>query len=121
MDKHHAVAGVGGKMEAAGVAYRLRPLTLGDLAEIKAYVVSPLSPTEPGLWLDARRDQSTDRVSSDSVPDTEPFGARNDPHAACRWNEVRESSGNTEITAFMRPHGACLRGERDGELTAASL
>ena len=40
MDKHHAVAGVGGTIEIGGVAYRLRPLTLGDLAEIKAYVVS---------------------------------------------------------------------------------
>src|SRR5947208_270640 len=40
MDKHHAVAGVGGMMEIGGVAYRLRPLTLGDLAEIKAHVVS---------------------------------------------------------------------------------
>jgi hypothetical protein len=40
MDKHHAVAGVGGMIEIGGVDYRLRPLTLGDLAEIKAYVVS---------------------------------------------------------------------------------
>jgi hypothetical protein len=40
MDKHHAVAGIGGTIRIGEVAYRLRPLTLGDLAEIKAYVVS---------------------------------------------------------------------------------
>jgi hypothetical protein len=40
MDKHHAVAGVGGTIEIGEVEYRLRPLTLGDLAEIKAYIVS---------------------------------------------------------------------------------
>jgi hypothetical protein len=40
MDKHHAVAGVGSTIEIGGVSYRLRPLTLGDLAEIKAHIVS---------------------------------------------------------------------------------
>ncbi|HKD37344.1 MAG TPA: hypothetical protein VKB78_11105, partial [Pirellulales bacterium] len=40
MDKHHAIAGVGGVIRIGEREYRLRPLTLGDLAEIKAYVVS---------------------------------------------------------------------------------
>ena len=40
MDKHHAIAGVGGVVRIGEREYRLRPLTLGDLAEIKACVVS---------------------------------------------------------------------------------
>lgn len=40
MDKHHAVAGIGGVIQIGEREYRLRPLTLGDLAEIKAFVVS---------------------------------------------------------------------------------
>jgi hypothetical protein len=40
MDKHHAVAGIGGVIQIGEREYRLRPLTLGDLAEIKAYLVS---------------------------------------------------------------------------------
>ncbi|HEV2970692.1 MAG TPA: hypothetical protein VGY55_12045 [Pirellulales bacterium] len=40
MDKQHVVAGVGGVIRVGEREYRLRPLTLGDLAEIKAFVVS---------------------------------------------------------------------------------
>jgi HAMP domain-containing protein len=40
MDRHHAVAGVGGVVRFGDRDYCLRPLTLGDLAEIKALVVS---------------------------------------------------------------------------------
>jgi HAMP domain-containing protein len=40
MDKHHAIAGVGGVIRIGDRQYHLRPLTLGDLAEIKAHVVS---------------------------------------------------------------------------------
>jgi hypothetical protein len=40
MNKHHAIAGVGGVVRIGEREYRLRPPTLGDLAEIKALVVS---------------------------------------------------------------------------------
>src|SRR6266566_5309899 len=40
MDKQHAVAGIGGVVCLGEREYRLRPLTLGDLAELKAYLVS---------------------------------------------------------------------------------
>jgi len=40
MDKQHAVAGIGGLVRVGGRDYRLRPLTLGDLAELKAELVS---------------------------------------------------------------------------------
>ncbi len=47
IDKQHAVAGIGGVIQIGEREYRLRPLTLGDLAEIKAFVVSRLvSPLE---------------------------------------------------------------------------
>jgi hypothetical protein len=47
MDKQHAVAGVGGVIRVGQTEYRLRPLTLGDLAEIKAFVVlRRMSPLE---------------------------------------------------------------------------
>jgi hypothetical protein len=40
MDRQHAVAGIGGQVRVGGRDYRLRPLTLGDLAELKAYLAS---------------------------------------------------------------------------------
>jgi hypothetical protein len=40
MDKQHAVAGIGGAIRVGEREYRLRPLTLGDLAELKAYLAS---------------------------------------------------------------------------------
>jgi hypothetical protein len=40
MDQQHSVAGIGGFVRIGEREYRLRPLTLGDLAELKAYIVS---------------------------------------------------------------------------------
>ncbi len=40
MDKQHSVAGVGGTIRIGVREFRLMPLTLGDLAELKAHVVS---------------------------------------------------------------------------------
>ncbi len=40
MDKQHCVAGVAGCVTIGEREYRLAPLTLGDFAEIKAYLVS---------------------------------------------------------------------------------
>ncbi len=44
MDKHHAMAGVGGTIRIGAIDFRLRPLTLGDLAELKAHVVARREP-----------------------------------------------------------------------------
>jgi hypothetical protein len=57
MDRQHSVAGIGGFIRIGEREYRLRPLTLGDLAEMKACIVSRrTSPLEsrPTAWREAR-------------------------------------------------------------------
>jgi hypothetical protein len=59
MDRQHRVAGIGGTFQIGERDYRLRPLTLGDLAELKAYIVSrrdsPLESLVHGGATDSRR------------------------------------------------------------------
>ncbi len=68
MDWQHSVAGVGGFIRIGQREYRLRPLTLGDLAELKAYIAaqhtSPLVEPEHGLdCADPRRQPELLRIT----------------------------------------------------------
>ena len=62
MDRQHSVAGIGGFIRIGKREYHLRPLALGDLAELKAYIVSRR--TRPLESLDDEASDPKHRVES---------------------------------------------------------
>ncbi len=126
MDKQHVIAGVGGVISIRDRDYRLRPLTLADLAAIKAHVVSRrMSPLEalgrelervdskhhPELMRAALREACAGRAAAADEIDAYLQSFEGTAHLF--WLMARDDGPTLDSLAAAR---ACLADFADGRL-----